>query len=84
MSAGVDSRIPSWKQRPQLGDFLIWGPSKKRVRLSECPICALDPTRSRYGFDDGDARDQHFLIDHGPDDIGRPMAELLPETGDQR
>lgn len=87
------------RQSPQIGDFIEkFGGHRHKVRLLECPICALDPDRERSVFikeEDDDSVDLetnpnyqhhpgtkphlHFLHEHGPDDIGRPMAELLPE-----
>lgn len=58
--------------------------SNGRVRLSECPICALDPDSDPYVFSHKEGREAHFSNDHDADDIGRPLAELLPEAGDDR
>lgn len=62
--------------RPRRDDFLER--TEKKSRLTECPLCALDPGRERHLFGPGDIRWRHFFDEHGPDDVGRPMAELLP------
>ena len=68
--------------RPRVEDFLE--KTEKKSRLTECPICSLDPSRERHLFEPGDIRWEHFFDDHGPDDVGRPMAELLPGGADVR
>lgn len=53
------------------GDLLIdhgTGRSQKLL-LSECPICAADPTRPRHHFGDGDSRPQHFRTRHDAGEI---------------
>lgn len=67
--------------RPPLGHFII--ERSKKLILTECPICALDPSRERHVFEPYANRQAHFLLDHDADDIGRPMAELLPEPDDE-
>ena len=74
----TDLETASRPVRPRLGDFLeSFGHNK--VRLTECPLCALDPSREPHLFKRTSQPEYHFLTEHEADDIGHPMAELLPE-----
>lgn len=60
------------------GPFGEWFNQYRVYRLRECPLCARDPDRERHFFARGERTDEHFEHEHGPDDVGRPIAELLP------
>lgn len=88
MADSIQTCLAANQTRPRLGNFLvnIGTESKPKLKLTECPICALDSDRERQPFYDEETMRYkkptfHFLNEHGPDDIGRPMAELLPERG---
>jgi hypothetical protein len=55
----------------QLGDCLkdISSSSSEKLILVECPLCASDPTRPRYHFDDHESRPKHFEA-HGRGEFG--------------
>jgi hypothetical protein len=44
------------------------GSSPKYI-LSECPICASDPNKPRYFFDEQESRPNHFAKKHTISDI---------------
>lgn len=66
------------------GDFGSWT-GDSRYRLDWCPLCVLDPARPAHQFSVSrsvaEDRAEHFATEHGPDDVGRPLAELLPGGG---
>lgn len=53
-----------------LGDLIREGPSGK-LALTECPLCASDPSRPRHKFAEQDSRATHFEREHGPESVPR-------------
>ena len=54
----------------ELGDLLREGPSGK-LALTECPLCASDPSRPRHEFAEQANRAGHFEREHGPESVPR-------------
>jgi hypothetical protein len=52
----------------EIGDLIRVGPSGKKS-LTECPLCASDPSRERHEFKDQANRADHFADSHGPEAI---------------
>jgi hypothetical protein len=50
----------------ELGDLLEehWSGRCRKVTLSECPLCATDPTRPRHQFGRHAKRADHFRTEH--------------------
>jgi hypothetical protein len=51
----------------QRGDLI--DRSTGKVKLTECPLCLVDPSRPRHPFGEQANRAAHFEAVHGPDVI---------------
>lgn len=58
----------------QVGDFAY--KTQRKHDLILCPLCWIRDGVAHW-FEPGERRDRHFWIWHDPDDVGRPLAELL-------
>lgn len=64
----------------EVGDFAFVDDQK--YDLIWCPLCWFDPDRPNHRFRKGKSREEHFFKRHGPDDVGRPVADLVAELRD--
>jgi hypothetical protein len=69
--AVVETELSDFAPKFEPGDFLEnFGHGRShKIRLTDCPLCATDPSRPWYTFGDGECRAEHFAREHGPADV---------------